>query len=38
MYTYTHKQNQKSTTEIKYNRLTQWAKETQNCIYQNKTN
>jgi len=38
MYIYTHKQNQKSPTEIKYNRSTQWTKETQNYIYQNKTN
>jgi len=35
---YTHKQNQKSQSKIKYSRLTQQTKETKNYIYQNKTN
>ena len=33
IYIYTHKQNQNNPTKIKYNRLTQWTKETQNDIY-----
>ena len=36
-YVYTHKQNQNSSTKIKYNRMTWQTKETKNCIYQNKT-
>ena len=38
MYIYTHKQNQKSPTKIKYNRLTWQTKENKNYIYQNKPN
>ena len=38
MYIYTHKQNQNSPTEIKYNLLTRWTKETKKYVYQNKTN
>ena len=38
MYIYTHKQNQKSPTKIKYNRLTWQTKETRNYIYQNRAN
>ena len=33
-YIYTHKQSQNSPTIIKYSRLTWWAKETKNYIYQ----
>ena len=36
--TYTHKQNQNSTTKIKSNRLTWQTKGTKNDVYQNKTN
>jgi len=34
---YTHKQNQSSPTKIKYDRLTQRAKETKTYIYQLRT-
>ena len=39
IYRYTtHKQSLNSPTKIKYKRLTQWTKETQNYNHQNETN
>ena len=38
IYIHIHKQNQNISTKIKYNWLTRQTKETEDYIYQNKTN